>query len=130
MRVRAASFPRVLLASAILSTVVAGCASLRQNIRGQELSYRGAWYCEAEGCDAKAMVKSTRGSRDGEVNINTVKLAPRAAMAFTAAAAFDSGVDLVALLGLTGGMPTRVSVERAKLDEVLAALRELPPAES
>ena len=89
MRVRAASFPRVLLASAILSTVVAGCASLRQNIRGQELSYRGAWYCEAEGCDAKAMVKSTRGSRDGEVNINTVKLAPRAAMAFTAAAPFD-----------------------------------------
>jgi hypothetical protein len=48
----------------------------------------------------------------------------------TAAAAFDSGVDLVALLGLTGGMPTRVSVERAKLDEVMAALRELPPAES
>ena len=41
----------------------------------------------------------------------------------TAAAAFDSGVDLVALLGLTGGMPTRVSVERARLDELMTALR-------
>jgi len=41
----------------------------------------------------------------------------------TAAAKFDSGVDLVALLGLTGGMPTRVSVERKRLDEVMTALR-------
>ena len=41
----------------------------------------------------------------------------------TAAAKFDSGVDLVALLGLTGGMPTRVSVERSRLDEVMTALR-------
>lgn len=70
-----------------------GCAALRQNMRGQELSYRGAWYCEAAGCEAKDMIKSTRGTRDGTVNINTVKLAPRAAMAFTAAAPFR---DLVA----------------------------------
>ena len=42
----------------------------------------------------------------------------------TAAAKFDSGVDLVAILGLTGGMPTRVSVERARLDELMAALRD------
>lgn len=41
----------------------------------------------------------------------------------TVAARFDSGVDLVALLGLTGGMPTRVSVAAKKLDEVLEALR-------
>ena len=41
----------------------------------------------------------------------------------TAAARFDSGVDLLALLGLDGGMPTRVSLGVARLDEVLAKLR-------
>lgn len=41
----------------------------------------------------------------------------------TAAARFDSGVDLLALLGLEGGMPTRVSVGRERLDEVIAKLR-------
>lgn len=41
----------------------------------------------------------------------------------TAAARFDSGVDLLALLGLEGGMPTRVSVSADRLDEVLSKLR-------
>ena len=41
----------------------------------------------------------------------------------TVAARFDSGIDLVALLGLDGGMPTRVSVAAKKLPEVLDALR-------
>lgn len=44
------------------------------------------------------------------------------------AAAFDSGLNFVTLLGLGGGMPTRVSVPVARLDQVLqkirAALRE------
>jgi hypothetical protein len=71
-------------------TTLTGCASLRQNMKGQELSYRGAWSCEATDCKANEMVKSHTGTRDGEVNINTVKLAPRAAMMFTAAAPFDS----------------------------------------
>ncbi len=42
----------------------------------------------------------------------------------TAAASFDSGVNLVKLLGLAGGMPTRVSVATSKLDEVLRVLAE------
>jgi hypothetical protein len=44
------------------------------------------------------------------------------------AAPFDSGVDFLALLGLSGGMPTRVSVPRKRLDDVFAALgvRERP----
>lgn len=42
----------------------------------------------------------------------------------TAAARFDSGVDLLALLGIEGGMPTRVSVGRERLDEVVQKLRE------
>ncbi len=41
----------------------------------------------------------------------------------TVAARFDSGVDLVKLFGLSGGMPTRVSVAAKKLPEVLSALR-------
>lgn len=78
-----------LLGLAILATLAA-CASLRQNMRGQELSYRGAWYCEADNCKPGDMVQSRVGTREGEININTVKLAPKAAMAFTAAAPFDS----------------------------------------
>ena len=38
------------------------------------------------------------------------------------AAPFDSGVDFLALLGLSGGMPTRVSVPRARLADVWRAL--------
>ncbi len=41
----------------------------------------------------------------------------------TVAARFDSGVDLVKLFGLSGGMPTRVSVAAKKLHEVLEVLR-------
>jgi hypothetical protein len=41
----------------------------------------------------------------------------------TAAARFDSGIDLVSKLGLSGGMPTRVSVAASKLPEVLERLR-------
>ena len=44
------------------------------------------------------------------------------------AAGFESGLNFVSLLGLGGGMPTRVSVPVARLDMVLqkirAALRE------
>ena len=40
-----------------------------------------------------------------------------------AAAPFDSGVDFLALLGLSGGMPTRVSVPRARLDDLFRALQ-------
>ncbi len=38
------------------------------------------------------------------------------------AAAFDSGIDLLQLLGVSGGMPTRVSVPRTRLDEALQRL--------
>ncbi len=40
----------------------------------------------------------------------------------TMAAPFDSGVNFLELLGLDGGMPTRVSVGRKQLDEVLDKL--------
>jgi len=42
----------------------------------------------------------------------------------TVAARFDSGIDLVRMLGLDGGMPTRVSVDKKRLADVLARLRK------
>ncbi|MFO0630969.1 MAG: hypothetical protein U0325_35820 [Polyangiales bacterium] len=41
----------------------------------------------------------------------------------SAAAAFDSGVNLLAMFGVAGGMPTRVSVPRSRYGEVREALR-------
>lgn len=85
-----------LFATALLLTAsLAGCASLRQNLRGQELSYRGAWYCKSGACKAGEMSKSSTGTRDGTVTVNTVKLDPKAGLAFTAAAPFDSLVATV-----------------------------------
>ena len=40
----------------------------------------------------------------------------------TLAAAFDSGINFIELLGLGGGMPTRVSIAESRLDEVLQKL--------
>ncbi len=46
----------------------------------------------------------------------------RDAGAITIAAAFDSGIDFVKMLGLGGGMPTRVSLPESRLPEVLKLL--------
>ncbi len=44
----------------------------------------------------------------------------------TLAAPFDSGVNFLERLGLSGGMPTRVSVPRKRLEATLAALGTAP----
>jgi hypothetical protein len=44
----------------------------------------------------------------------------------TVAARYDSGWDFVTLLGLGGGMPTRVSVPEKRLSEVLRAINDAP----
>lgn len=41
----------------------------------------------------------------------------------TMAAPFDSGINFLELMGLDGGMPTRVSVARSRLDDVLDRLQ-------
>lgn len=66
-----------------------GCTAMSQNIKGQELSYRGTWYCEKQGCAESDMVASRRGGKNGEVRFHSAKLNPRAAMVFTAAAPFS-----------------------------------------
>lgn len=46
----------------------------------------------------------------------------------TVAARFDSGKNFLTMLGLSGGMPTRVSVPKSRLREVLLALGVAPEA--
>lgn len=61
-----------------------------------------------------------RGQDRAEVSV------VRDAGMLTIAARFDSGWDFVTLLGLGGGMPTRVSVPEKRLDEVLIAINDAP----
>ncbi len=44
----------------------------------------------------------------------------------TIAAAFDSGWDFVALFEIGGGMPTRVTIPEAKLDDVIKKINDAP----
>ena len=44
----------------------------------------------------------------------------------TIAAAFESGWDFVALFELGGGMPTRITIPEAKLDQVIAKINDAP----
>lgn len=44
----------------------------------------------------------------------------------TIAAAFDSGWDFVSLFAMGGGMPTRVTIPEAKLDDVIAKINDAP----
>ena len=44
----------------------------------------------------------------------------------TIAAAFDSGWDFVALFAIGGGMPTRVTIPEARLDDVIARINDAP----
>jgi len=46
----------------------------------------------------------------------------------TVAARFDSGLDFLKMLGLSGGMPTRVSVPKTRLHDLLRALGVHPDA--
>lgn len=80
------------LACFLTTTLLASlaCAELRQNMRGQELSYRGAWFCDgAANCSDEQLVRSTAGTREGTTDIASVELDSRVALAFTAASAFE-----------------------------------------
>lgn len=95
--------PRV--AALALATLCA-CTSWSQNIKGQELSYRGAWACAQPGCDAKGMTRSTRGTTRGTLKIQEVKLDPKAAVVFTSAAPFSTlKAELVDCKGKANAVP-------------------------
>lgn len=85
----AASFIRMGVAIASMAAT-SGCAELRQNLRGQELSFRGAYFCEANECSDTALTRSRVGTSEGTTPVVSVKFIPRVALAFTAETAFES----------------------------------------
>ncbi|MES1206440.1 MAG: hypothetical protein ABUS79_10925 [Pseudomonadota bacterium] len=71
-------------------------------------------------------VAGTRGFDKTELLLLGQERAPvsviRDSGALTIAADFDSGMDFVKMFGLGGGMPTRVTVPDARMEEVMAKL--------
>lgn len=59
-----------------------GCGALRQNLRNEFVSYRGAWSCASAGCSSSDVVQSKSGSNKGELRINAAKLQPHAGLVF------------------------------------------------
>jgi hypothetical protein len=55
---------------------------LRQNLRNEFLSYRGAYFCESSGCAQKDMKESKQGHNEGDVRYLHGKLQPAAALVF------------------------------------------------
>ncbi|MCX4240218.1 hypothetical protein [Paraliomyxa miuraensis] len=70
----------VLTAGALTAGVA--CGALRQNLRSQFVSYRGAWSCAAPGCSSSDVVQSKSGDTKGELRINDVELQPHAGLVF------------------------------------------------
>lgn len=69
---------------AIASVALAGlaCGALRQNLRNQFVSYRGAWFCEQAGCSSSDVIESKRGRSRGELQIDQVKMQPHTGLVF------------------------------------------------
>jgi hypothetical protein len=59
-----------------------GCGALRQNLRNQFVSYRGAFSCATAGCKSSEVVQSKTGRNKGELRINDVQLQPHAGLVF------------------------------------------------
>lgn len=59
-----------------------GCGALRQNLRGQFVSYRGAWSCASAGCSTGEVAQSKKGRTRGELRIAEVALQPHAGLVF------------------------------------------------
>ena len=89
---------------ATVASAVFACG-LRQNLRNQFLSYRGAWHCDKKACGQAGMSRSTRGSRAGDVEITNVKMNPRVAMVVNAGAAPQTFSAQLACGGQTQEVP-------------------------
>jgi hypothetical protein len=73
---------RAPLAFSLLGCVA--CGALCQNMRGEFVSYRGAWFCAEAGCGEAQMKRSDRAHREGEITINHGKPNPNVALVFNA----------------------------------------------
>lgn len=65
-------------------TGAVGCAEMRQNMRNEFVSYRGAWFCAEAGCDEAKMQRSAQAHREGDITINHGRLDKGAALVFNA----------------------------------------------
>jgi len=74
--------PRTLGIVGLYFVSALGCGALRQNLRDQFTSYRGAWSCASAGCSSSDVVQSKKGSNQGELRINDVALQPHAGLVF------------------------------------------------
>lgn len=59
-----------------------GCGALRQNLKNEFVSYRGAWSCATAGCKSSDVVQSKKGRVQGELRISEVALQPHAGLVF------------------------------------------------
>lgn len=66
----------------LLLPPAAGCGAMRQNLRNEFVSYRGAWSCESAGCSSREVVQSKKGRTQGELRIAEVRLQPHAGLVF------------------------------------------------
>jgi hypothetical protein len=60
------------------------CAEARQNLRGEFVSYRGAWFCGKPECDEAKMQRSSQAHREGDLTVNHGKVKNGAALVFNA----------------------------------------------
>ncbi len=70
----------------MVGSLATGCGALRQNLRNQFVSYRGAWQCQGGKCKMPAMKRATRAHREGETDVSHVELHNQVAMVFNAGA--------------------------------------------
>ncbi len=73
----------------LLGGIAAGCG-LRQNLRNEFLSFRGAFFCEKKNCAEKDMKRSAKGTEEGGVRVSYGKVQPTAALVFNAGADVES----------------------------------------
>jgi hypothetical protein len=77
--------PKVIAAFAIaaMATGPLACAEMRQNMRGEFVSYRGAYFCPKAGCELAQMQRSTQATRQGDLTVNFGKVSSGAALVFS-----------------------------------------------
>ncbi len=75
-------------AAAVLGLVVltmaasTACGALRQNLRDQFVTYRGAWFCAEAGCRSSDVTQSKKGRTQGELQVNDVAMQPHVGLVF------------------------------------------------
>ncbi len=112
----------LLLLGLVGAPLALGCGALRQNLRNQFLSYRGAWQCSGGNCKVAQMERSIKQHREGETNITHVTMHNQVAMVFNAGAVPDTFSARVSC----GGDSADVPAERIKApgDHGIAAQKD------